>query len=159
MLRQTALAELGGIDDAIRQWAREHGVREQPLPLHATCACERELREAASRPGITLASHSWSHPNLSRLTGSELEDEIRRPLEWLRERFPGVIPWLAYPYGRVSQEAEEATAAAGYDGALRGGGGLWPQKPQDMFSLPRVNVPAGVSLNRFALRAAGLFSG
>ena len=114
-------------------------------------------------PGITFGAHSWGHPNLTRVTAARLQDELRRPLQWLRDRFTPVIDWLAYPYGCWSPEVEEAAGAAGYRAAVRVDGGWLPRAAPRVpaaarFHLPRLNVPAGVSAEGFVLRCAGLLS-
>jgi peptidoglycan/xylan/chitin deacetylase (PgdA/CDA1 family) len=151
---------LAGQDGKIRDWAAERAVPCQEVPWHTTAATEAELADAAATPGITLGSHSWSHPNLTRLDAAQLGHELTLPMAWLRERYPSVINWLAYPYGLASPAVEEAAAAAGYEGALRVSGG-WipaPAEPRRMHALPRLNIPAGMSPEGVALRAAGVLA-
>lgn len=160
VLRAEALDALKGRDAAIRAWAAGRGIPARPLPHHQTVASEEELGTAVRIPGIRLASHTWSHPNLARLEGPQLREELERPLTWLRERFPDTLPWLTYPYGLSSPSVEEEAAAAGYAGALRvAGGWLNPAGDISRFALPRYNVPAGLSLRGFELRAAGILAG
>ena len=155
-VRRRALQEFHGRDDAIRQWAKSEGLMLQTPPQHATAAGQAELDRAATAAGITLASHTWSHPNLAQLAAQDLEWELKQPLKWLSERFPNVIPWLAYPYGISSAAAERAAAAVGYRAALHVGGGWLPRRVRHPYALPRLNVPAGLSGTGFALRMAGL---
>jgi peptidoglycan/xylan/chitin deacetylase (PgdA/CDA1 family) len=128
------------------------------LPWHATAAGDHELRAAAAVPGITLGSHTASHPDLSALEGDELRAELRDSIASLRSRFPSVIPWISYPYGRTSPAVAAAAREAGYEGGLRVEGGA-VRAGADPFALPRVNVPAGVSADGFALRARGVEMG
>ena len=154
--RARALEEARGRDDEVRALARRLGLAASPVPAHALPADEAELRAAAAVPGITLASHSGSHPNLRRLPEVEVEAELAGPLEWLRARFGGAaVPWLSYPYGLGSPALARAAARAGYAGAVLVGGGR-TAAGGDPFAVPRVNVPAGVSPAGFALRAAGV---
>ena len=155
--RERALEEFQGKDEPVRRWAEHVGRSHGPVGEHATCASEDELHVAASQPGITVGSHSWSHPNLARLDAGELRQELARTLQWLRERFQHTVPCLSYPYGRSSPAVERAALAAGYTAALRIDGGWMRGEPANRFALPRLNVPAGLSRNGFALRAAGLF--
>ena len=156
--RRYALDECRGADDAVRRWAVQSGHREWTVPESAACATEDELRSAAARPGMTLASHSWSHPNLTRLRGAELESELARPLAWLGQRFRPVIPVLSYPYGLSSPAVERAAASAGYRAGVTVRGGWVAGPPQNEFALPRLNVPAGLSSDGFVLRSAGLLA-
>lgn len=153
-LREDALRRLAGKGSAILV---EHGCSDTShIPAYARGAYEAELRGAAARPGITLASHSWSHPNLAALDPTELEEELARPLAWLRERFDGVLPFISYPYGRSSPAVERAAAEAGYRAALRIEGGWLREGESNRFAIPRLNVPAGVSNAGFRLRCSGL---
>lgn len=154
--RAHALASLRGEDPAVRAWAREQGWRERSIGPAGLAAAEEELAAAARTAGITLGSHSWGHPNLARLEPEALREELRRPLAWLRERYDAVLPWLAYPYGISSPAVEQAAGEVGYRAAVRVEGGWFSAPPANPYAIPRMNVPAGLSADGFALRAAGL---
>jgi len=154
-LRDHALGQCDGQEAIVRRWAAGDGKTPREQPHHAGGATVDELNGALEYPALSLGSHSWSHPNLTRLTDSELEDELSRPLPWLREQFPRVYPWLAYPYGISDARVEQAAGAAGYEAAFRVDGGWLGHSPPP-FALPRFNVPAGISLDGFRLRLAGL---
>jgi len=156
-LRDEAVERLAGDDAAVRAWAAETGLRETPVPDHARVAGEAELLAAASLPGVTLASHSWSHPNLARLDSAALHEQLTRPLAWLRQRFAAaVIPWLSYPYGISSPEVEAAAARAGYRAALRVDGDWLSAGSAPAFAVPRLNIPAGMTIDGFVLRTSGV---
>ncbi len=155
--RQEALTVCRGLDGPIRDRAREVGLALEEVPEHQQPVTEGELRTAAKHPGTTFGSHSWSHPNLARLSGRKLSLELVRPLEWLAERIQPLCRWLAYPYGLRSQLVEREAAAAGYVGAVRIEGGWLKGGVTEPFAVPRVNIPAGVSRRGFALRCAGWF--
>ena len=155
--RRQALEECRGADDVVRRWGERLGYRPTQLPDEWACASEDELRAAAAQPGITVASHSWSHPNLCRLGRAELEEELARPAAWLSERFESVLPILSYPYGLSSPAVERVAAAAGYRAGVVIDGGWVSHRPRNPFALPRLNVPAGLSQTGFLLRTAGLF--
>lgn len=151
-------------DDALQRMAGKgaeilaaHGRSDTShIPSHARGASESELRAAAAQPGITLASHSWSHPNLAALPAGELEDELVRPLRWMRERFTCVIPCISYPYGHSSPAVERAAADAGYTAALRIDGGWLREGGANRYAIPRLNIPSGLSDAGFRLRCSGL---
>jgi len=157
-LRHRALHELAGQDAAVRGWAEEHGLRPRAVPECGLVASAEELRSATRHAGITLASHTWSHPNLACLPPDDLREELARPLAWLRQRFTSVIPWLSYPYGLASRTVEAAATAAGYAGGLVLGGGWFAPGSVNRYAVPRVNVPSSLSLNGFVLRASGLYA-
>jgi peptidoglycan/xylan/chitin deacetylase (PgdA/CDA1 family) len=158
-VREHALAACRGREEEVAAWAAAARLASQPVEPHMRVASEEALRAAVRRADITLGSHSWSHPNLSRLDSpAELERELTAPLAWLRERFQPVRPWLAIPYGLSSAAVERAAVGAGYRVAFRVSGGWLPATRRDLLALPRLNVPAGLSRNGFALRCAGLLS-
>ncbi|HEV2150159.1 MAG TPA: polysaccharide deacetylase family protein [Longimicrobiaceae bacterium] len=159
-LRDRCLTELRGCDVEIRRWAAERGHPIGKVAPHQTGATEVQLEAACRTGGITLGAHTWTHPNLTALRPGELEEELVRPLRWLRERFLGVLPWLTYPYGLTSPAVEEAARRAGYEGAFRVEGGWMPPRWTEARShaLPRSNVPAGASLENFEIRTSGLLS-
>lgn len=156
-LRAELLETLRGSDEQIRGWAVREGWPLQEPPHYARAATLDELRGGARLPGVSLGSHSWSHRNLTRLTRAELRDELERPLRWLRERFENVVPWLSYPYGCTAPLVEEAAAALGYRGAVTVTAG-WSSPPaRHPLSVPRLNIPAGLSPNGFTLQTSGIF--
>ncbi len=135
-LRQTALLDYGGEDHRVRAWAMAHGYPLNEVPSYACAASESDLAAAASTPGITLGSHTWSHPNLAQLSSSALKSELERPLAWLRERFTNISTWLSYPYGEASAEVGAVARSAGYRGGLLVTGGWLPVQTTDHFMLP-----------------------
>jgi peptidoglycan/xylan/chitin deacetylase (PgdA/CDA1 family) len=157
-LRAWALTECAGRDAEVRVRApRDRQARLVRAPAHARCAQEHDLVAAAGRPGITLGSHSWNHPNLARLDDDALATELTLPLAWLRERFSNVLPVISYPYGLSSARVESAARDAGYTAGLRiEGGWLSGNATQDAFALPRLDVPSGISAAGFELRTSGV---
>lgn len=157
--RDTALDGLAGMDGDVSEWAAANGWAEEALPDAYRTAGEAELNEAARLPGVSFASHSWSHPNLTKLGDEELRTELARSREWLEARFEQSTPYLAYPYGIADDRVAAATADAGYEAGFRvEGGWLSRRQASDRFLLPRLNVPAGLSDAGFRCRLAGLLS-
>lgn len=155
--REHALAVLEGDDEAVRRWHAARGRKlHEPAP-HARCASETELSAAAGVSGITFGAHSWSHPDLTRVDDARLAYELGAPIAWLRERFDNVLPVLAYPYGLTSPAVERAVPEAGYRAACGISGGWMASTPEPCFHLPRLNIPAGLSIEGFRVRSAGLF--
>jgi peptidoglycan/xylan/chitin deacetylase (PgdA/CDA1 family) len=158
-----ALGELAGEraeNERDRILVEEKGRHVAPagvtLPAHYACATEAQVLELA-RAGIDLGAHTWSHPNLARLASEDLEGELEQPLEWLRLRKVRSA-MLAYPYGITCPEVERAAKAVGYVAAFRVQGGWMRPIPDSRWSLPRFNVPAGLSRAGFRLRLAGHFA-
>ncbi|MDQ2942595.1 MAG: polysaccharide deacetylase family protein, partial [Candidatus Dormibacteraeota bacterium] len=159
-VRLRALDMLGGRSDAILGWASSKSAGLQSESTLPRIGSESELIGAASKPGITLGSHSWSHPNLSSLSPIELETELARPLQWLGARHVTALPWLSYPYGLFDSTVERAAKKAGYRGAFRTDGGWIPRSlSSPSFAIPRLSIPSGLSIDGFRLRLAGIGAG
>lgn len=157
-LRDHCLVRLRGRHDEVSAWARSQGIEERALPPHSIPASEERVLEVGRRPGISLAAHSWGHPNLARHTAEECLDEYTRCRRWLTERDVRYADWIAYPYGLYSREAAEL-AGTRFRGGLRVEGGLaWRQgrSTAPHSALPRINVPRGMSLDGLRLRLASL---
>ena len=158
-----ALAELAGeraANERDRILVEQNGRHVAPasvtLPAHYACATEAQVLDLA-RAGIDLGAHTWSHPNLARLAPEDLESELERPLEWLRNHEVG-SSMLAYPYGITSPDVERSAKAVGYAAAFCVKGGWIRPTSDSRWSLPRFNVPAGLSRAGFRLRLAGYFA-
>jgi peptidoglycan/xylan/chitin deacetylase (PgdA/CDA1 family) len=111
----------------IDRWSRE-GYGREMLSLDVP-----DLVDLAER-GWEIGAHSHTHPHLSRLGPSELEEELTRPKAQLEEWLGRSCTSIAYPYGDFSEAVIEAsgragyTAAAGLDAALPEGRPLlWPR--------------------------------
>jgi peptidoglycan/xylan/chitin deacetylase (PgdA/CDA1 family) len=156
-LRHYALNRLGGADERIRAWAARAAIpASDKLPSYAQTVTRAELAVAVTFPGITLGSHTWSHPNLACLGTAEIITEVRRSREWLHAEFGDkAIDWLAYPYGLESAQAQVAVADASYAGALRIDGGWHLAAEVAPFARPRLNVPAGLSVAGLLARLQG----
>jgi peptidoglycan/xylan/chitin deacetylase (PgdA/CDA1 family) len=157
--RARALAECGGRDAAVRSLALKIGYGTVDVPSYARCITGPELRDVAVQGNLSIGAHTWNHVNLAVLDDETLDSELARPLEWLRDRFSGVMPWLAYPYGLWSPRVVHAARRAGYTLAVRVDGGWVRGRPSavDHFAVPRFNVPAGLTRDGFTLRASGMF--
>ncbi|MFQ5529612.1 MAG: polysaccharide deacetylase family protein, partial [Gemmatimonadota bacterium] len=97
--RTEALEVARGRNEEVIAWARRSGLPLGEVPEHARSATEAELRSATLHDGIEIASHTWSHANLARLTEEECRVDIARAAEWLQQRFEEDPRWLSYPYG------------------------------------------------------------
>lgn len=156
--REHALTACRGRQDEVTQWAAVNGIRLQTVPPHARCSSIEELDSALQYANLTLGSHTWGHPNLTRLTTSELTEELNAPQRWLNRFGDRVLPVISYPYGRANTAVHEAARKAGYVAGLMIDGGWAGSRQAGQFVLPRLNIPAGVSEAGFTVRAAGLLS-
>lgn len=150
--RDEALHAHGGRTGAVRA-ALLRNTAVPRLPDTFGIATAAELHEHC-RNGVTLGSHSWSHEHLPSLTERELRDNLSRTLAWLHASGLLWSPWLSLPYGAGSDLVERVALEVGHAGVLRVDGGL--AGTGGPTRLPRVNVPAGLSVRGLELRASGL---
>jgi peptidoglycan/xylan/chitin deacetylase (PgdA/CDA1 family) len=73
------------------------------------------LRPLVESCQIQLGNHTWSHPNLTKLPGSRVAQQISRNEEFLKTTF-GVDarPYLRPPYGRHNSTVDAVAADLGY---------------------------------------------
>ena len=157
-VRDFALREARGEEAAVRAWAAGEGLPLTELEGEFVAASWDAIRRAATLPGISIASHTRTHPNLASLGPDEVAEELAGSLKEIRRIVPKSPPWLAYPYGLSTPAVEQAAAAAGYEAAFRVTGGVLRRgdPTPSLYGLPRLNIPAGLSLRGFRLRAMGL---
>lgn len=156
-LRTFALSSLAGSDEKVRSWAAAAALpKSDDLPEYARSATREDLRVAVRKPGITLGSHSLTHRNLSRLDIQEVMSEVGRSRLTLKAEFGArAIDWLAYPYGLDSVAAQQAVAASSYKGAVLISGGWHNPARTPAFARPRLNIPAGLSVERLRIHVLG----
>jgi peptidoglycan/xylan/chitin deacetylase (PgdA/CDA1 family) len=156
-VREHALTALRGDGAAIRRWATQTGHPVSDPPAWRRPGLESELLSWTTIPGCDVGAHTWRHANLARLTVQEVEAELREPLAWLRDRASArLVPWLTYPYGLANPDVRSAARKAGYGAGLAVAGGWMQRRVVDPYWLPRLNVPAGLTIHGFRLRLAGI---
>lgn len=158
-VRERALSDGRGLSTEVLALAAQMGIPVHEMPPHARGASTEQLNAALQHDGITFAAHTWSHPNLTALPDAELAEELQRTRTWLHCFGERSLPMVSYPYGLADRRVQQAAADAGYTAGFMIEGGWTVAAPTDIFAVPRLNVPAGVSTNGFILRAAGLLQG
>jgi peptidoglycan/xylan/chitin deacetylase (PgdA/CDA1 family) len=109
-----------------------------------------EMLAEASAGGVTIGSHTVSHPHLTRLTDGELRRELVESREHLEDRLHQPCRLLAFPFGEEDARVRAAARAAGYDLAYALDSA---HRPRDRFALPRVDVYRPDHDLRFLLKA------
>lgn len=98
---------------------------DSPAPIrgtgHLPPLAWAELRELAGA-GLAVGSHTWSHPDLTRLRVDSVRDELRRSRAALEDRTEVRVPSFCYPRGLWSQRIEPLVGEV-YELAVVGGGG------------------------------------
>jgi peptidoglycan/xylan/chitin deacetylase (PgdA/CDA1 family) len=122
-----------------------------------------DYKEIAKDPGVSLACHSWSHPNLLKETktikGEELEEflqkEYVRSKQTLSEKLGMPIRWLAFPHGLYDADVARTVQAAGYEAAFTINGAPNNPKSDPMF-LNRFMIMKDDSMKAFIRKVSQL---
>jgi peptidoglycan/xylan/chitin deacetylase (PgdA/CDA1 family) len=69
-----------------------------------------QIREL-SASGMHIGSHTYSHPNLARLSRAEVEDELRKSKDVIGNQLGAVIDLFAYPFGKPRVHVTSVTTA------------------------------------------------
>lgn len=104
---------------------------------------QEQIASLRQEPLVEIGYHSRTHPNLARLSGGELADEIAPALG---------AKFFAYPGGNHSPEAVAALRAAGYEAAFT----IRPvlvKRGMNPYLLPRSVVTKDMSPRSVAMRA------
>ena len=113
-------------------WDARHGDRPRSLMGWNDAA-------ALAARGMELGSHSRTHPFLTNLSESELENEIRGSKETIEDRLGGPVRFFSYPHGLLDSRCRRLVASSGYAGACSsqfGGNDLGT----DLFQLRRSQI-------------------
>ena len=119
-----------------------------------------ELKIMAADPMISIQSHTYTHPDLARVSrrngaDAKLKHEIVDSRNTLEQKLGIKIDTFAYPYGVFNPKVLSLTKAAGYRSAFTIGTRPIPyigEKPTDMWTVPRIMVNRGDSLQLWASR-------
>jgi peptidoglycan/xylan/chitin deacetylase (PgdA/CDA1 family) len=161
-VRDEALWRCRGDRGEVLAWAEANGVPiREDLPDYAIPASVEEVLAWAERPGAAVGAHSWNHFNLRALDAETLQADLRRCRDWLDAHFGPEPRWFAYPYG-LQDESVRDTCADVFPASVLIEGGLAVRRgdgPENPSTIPRVNVPRGLSVHGLRLRLAGLLGG
>jgi peptidoglycan/xylan/chitin deacetylase (PgdA/CDA1 family) len=80
---------------------------------------------AVQRAGMTIAAHSRTHPNLTKLADAQLRDEVTGSRQDLQKMLGIDAALFAYPYGAWNGRVAAAVQEAGYRAARAYPGGVW----------------------------------
>jgi len=107
-------------------------------PATGTLSVE-QVREMADS-GVAFGSHSLSHHDLTTLSETECEHDLRASREILEEVLGRPVPFLAYPGGKHNASVRRSAGRAGYTHAF-----TLPDRrePRGPLSIPRVGVYPG----------------
>jgi len=80
--------------------------------------------KALQRAGMTIASHTRTHPDLSKVSAAQLRDEVVGSRQDLQKMLGVTTDLIAYPYGCWSNRVAAVVKSAGYRAARALGGGI-----------------------------------
>lgn len=162
-------SQKNGLDPATRNRAlrefrgqQKEILKEPPSPEHVRESMRParipELVKLAGLPTVSLASHTWGHPNLSCLSPRAIAEELETSREWLKKRFPEktLESHISFPYGLFNPDTLQTAKTLGFRYFYRIEGGRIPLPLSEPYVLPRLNIPSGMSIEGFELRTSGL---
>jgi peptidoglycan/xylan/chitin deacetylase (PgdA/CDA1 family) len=164
VLRERVSALVSGLsradaERAVRQVLRQLQPVDTSNGAHRNALLDwNEVRQLQSA-GISLGSHTGTHPILSRIHLAEAEHELRSSRQTLEQQLGVSIETLAYPHGQavdmtpqvieIARECGYSTAVTTIPGAVRAG--------TDRLMLPRITVDCSESPRLVGLKASGLW--
>lgn len=149
--RQEALTRWSGQREAVIGGL---GLEAKVLPSDCLPA-DWETLSRASGEGLTFGCHTKTHPNLTAIGEAAVAEEFESSMASIADRLGIGIDTVSYPYGLVDRAVRERAKAAGFRFGLALG-----SEPliagADPFAIPRINVPANVTVEKLECWATGL---
>jgi peptidoglycan/xylan/chitin deacetylase (PgdA/CDA1 family) len=107
-----------GVVRAYCRLAKDTGIRLTLFVtgVYSSWTDNRDLLAPLVEKGqVQLGNHTWIHPNLARLTGGQIADELRHTDQFLSDTF-GVdaTPYYRPPYGAYNDLVQSVAADLGY---------------------------------------------
>lgn len=104
----------------------------------------RRVRELL-RAGWQLASHTFTHPDLTTVDAARLRREVLDSRLWLQNVFHVRVDTFCYPFGRYDAGVVDVVRAAGYAAAETERPG-WASPRDGLLKLHRIRVTAGLGV-------------
>lgn len=123
-------------------WAGQGAHRSAPLLTW------EQVRELAAH-GITLGSHTLTHPHLSTLARDEARREICVSRDILQDRLGVEVSLFSYPYSDRAPEIARLVEESGYRAACAADQGAW-----GLFNLWRAQIGCHDNALTFAFKAS-----
>lgn len=119
---------------------------KEPFPLLS----RSQLAEMAGS-GITIGSHTRTHPHLTKCSPEQLRDELEGSKKTLEDLIGREVPHFCYPAGMYNDEVVEAVRSAGYRSACTTRRGV-AGPASDSLCLPRLAIGKRMGYLRFLRR-------
>ena len=114
------------------EWMQEEGFPARKL------SGWKELKDM-SENGITMGSHTTTHPSLIDIEVGSARHEIINSKSELEEALGKPVHFFAYPYGLLNEQVEKLVVEAGYLGACSTRTGFNSER-ENPFALRRIEV-------------------
>jgi peptidoglycan/xylan/chitin deacetylase (PgdA/CDA1 family) len=101
------------------------------------------------RAGWQLASHTFTHPDLTTVDDATLQHEVLHSRLWLQNVFHVRVDVFCYPFGRYDARVVDAVRASGYVAAETENVG-WSSPTDDLYTLDRVRVLPSMDVSELA---------
>lgn len=115
-----------------------------------------EVCMLAEEPGITIGSHTISHPFLSRIDAGKSQTEIRDSKSFIESKLNKSVDYFCYPSGDFSNQEIEFVKEAGYHAAVT----VSPGRNHSLsspYTLKRTEVNDKDGLDEMRYKLAGAF--
>ncbi len=126
---------------------------DEPGQLHLDW---NDLGALSREPGISIGSHTLSHPHLTRLDDGAAAAEISDSRAEIAERIGRPVEFFCYPSGDLGERERRLVAAAGYRAAVSVRPGA-NHGLEDRFALRRTEVTDRDGARELALKLWGAF--
>jgi len=117
-----------------------------------------EVRELAGHVGISIGSHTLTHPHLPRLAASDAQREIAESRLRIQAQTGRPVAHFCYPSGDLREREAQLARSAGYRSAVTVAPGL-NRAGADPYRLRRTEVTDRDVGSAFALKLAGSYDG
>ena len=121
-------------DEAVQEFVEKVG--EGPLKASNLYLSRHDLATLAQKPGVTIGSHTMSHPNLMLLSDSVLREELEESKSVLENITGQQIKHLSYPNNLWDERIAEMARNCGYETAVATAKGI----KGNLYALPRINI-------------------
>lgn len=109
------------------------------------------IREMQTSGVFSFGSHTMTHLSMTYGSNEVVLYELVESRKILEKELGTSIEWFAYPFGHMDERVSELVKEAGYYGAFGTSEGI-EHSLDYIYSLPRVRIGGGMSLEMFAAK-------
>ncbi|HML83133.1 MAG TPA: polysaccharide deacetylase family protein [Thiomonas arsenitoxydans] len=115
-----------------------------------------EVIALARSPGITIGSHTRTHPYLPTISDALAQQEIATSRSEIAAHLQQPVQYFCYPSGDLSPRELQLVRQAGYAAAVSVAPGV-NRRDADLFQLKRTEITDRDDMSQFRLKIAGAF--